>query len=127
MALLGSQVAPQSIPDPSVVLRSPGRSSRVGVAQRGFGGDEEGLLSPLSRAGAAAEVPSLADSRKLQQKGEFTAQCTEGNYEFLNLFWMDSTILLLASLKLFSFQLLFVLTPSRLQHKTQDPDKSWHL
>lgn len=124
MALLGSQrhlsLGGWSIPDPSVVLAA---LAGWGWHRGGLEGTRRGSCHPW----AAAEVPSLADSRKLQQKGEFTAQSTEGNYEFLNLFWMDSTILLLASLKLFSFQLLFVLTPSRLQHKTQDPDESWHL
>lgn len=74
----------------------------------------------------SCRVPSLGDTRKLQQKGAFMAQCTEGNYKFLNLFWMDSSVLLSAILKLFSFQLLFALTPFRLQHETQDPDESWH-
>lgn len=106
-----------------MVLGSPGMSSRVEVAQRGFGGHKEGLLSPPSRIWGRCR----GDSRKLQQKGAFIAQYIERNYKFLNLFWMDSSVLFLAILKLFSFQLLLVLTPFKLQHEAQDPDESWHL
>lgn len=90
------------------------------MAQRAQGG------APVAPEQNLGQVPTLGDTRKLQQKGAFLAQGVEGNDKFLNLFWTDSSVL--SHFKAFLLSApFFVLTPFRLQHKPRDPDESWHL
>lgn len=63
---------------------------------------------------------------RTRARGKRVVQRMYENGKFLNC-WMHWSILFLTNLKLFSFQLLFVLKPFVFQHQTQDLERRWHL